>query len=402
MPRDAAAPGADRRTNRNLAPAAGRANEQQVGDVRARDQQHEADRARQDQQRRLNVPHQHLLHPLDAEGLVRPERGGKLRAVILGGELQPRTRLLQRDARLQPSGDRKVMALIRRLRIDLKRSPQLRLEAEALDVEARPEDADDGVRLAAEHDGPADDSRVAAEPARPQPVAHDDDMRRARTILLFGERAAAKDRRAEQPEEVGAHLPSAKLLRRVAGRVVDDVAAERRHVLDDVSLLTPVDELGRRGGRPRALRRRVLEVDDAAWIGRRDWLEEHGIDNGKDSRVHADAERERRNRGERERGRLEERPNRVPQVPQHRIHLALLLARAGAAHEEFRHVRRADGWVRSEVSAWVAFTDPRASAGHPRSSMRARNLPWPSPRPPSCAAHGGIARGRRAIGRCPG
>ena len=42
---DAAAAGADRRADRDLAPPAGRAHQQQVRDVRARDQQHEADGA---------------------------------------------------------------------------------------------------------------------------------------------------------------------------------------------------------------------------------------------------------------------------------------------------------------------------------------------------------------------
>ena len=52
LPDDAAARSADGGADRDLAPAAGRAHQQQVGDVGARDQQHEADGAAVDQQRR--------------------------------------------------------------------------------------------------------------------------------------------------------------------------------------------------------------------------------------------------------------------------------------------------------------------------------------------------------------
>ena len=46
----------------------------------------------------------------------------------------------------------------------------------------------------------------------PQPVAEDDDLRALRAVLLGRERPAAQDRRAEQPEEVGGHLPRPQLL----------------------------------------------------------------------------------------------------------------------------------------------------------------------------------------------
>ena len=55
LPDDAAASRADGRADRDLALAARRAHEQQVGDVRARDQQDEADGAEQDPERRPDV-----------------------------------------------------------------------------------------------------------------------------------------------------------------------------------------------------------------------------------------------------------------------------------------------------------------------------------------------------------
>ena len=74
LPHDAAAPGAQGRAHRNLAPASGRAHEQQVRDVRARDQQHEADGAPRTSSVDRTVAHQDVAHAVDAESLVRSER----------------------------------------------------------------------------------------------------------------------------------------------------------------------------------------------------------------------------------------------------------------------------------------------------------------------------------------
>ena len=71
--------GADRGSNRDLALARGRAHQQQVRDVRARDQQHEADRADQHQQRRAHVLDERFLKRRDAEASIRSERGRELR-----------------------------------------------------------------------------------------------------------------------------------------------------------------------------------------------------------------------------------------------------------------------------------------------------------------------------------
>jgi hypothetical protein len=63
-------------------------------------------------------------------------------------------------------------------------------------------DPDDLVRLAVDHQGPADDSRIATASAHPDPVAEDDHVR-ALASLLFGERAADDRRGAQQIEQAG-------------------------------------------------------------------------------------------------------------------------------------------------------------------------------------------------------
>ncbi len=57
---EASPPGADRGTNRHLAPARGRAHEQKTGDVRACDEENERHGARQQQNRPASVSHHGL------------------------------------------------------------------------------------------------------------------------------------------------------------------------------------------------------------------------------------------------------------------------------------------------------------------------------------------------------
>ena len=93
LPNDAAAAGADRRADRDLALAARGAHEQQVRDVGAGDQQHKADRAQQDEQRRPDVADDLVLQQLDAEPVVALEDVGVFPFVFVRREREPRLRL---------------------------------------------------------------------------------------------------------------------------------------------------------------------------------------------------------------------------------------------------------------------------------------------------------------------
>ena len=67
LAQQSAPPGAERRPNRQLALPRGRAGEQQVRDVGAGDQQDEAHRTEQDDQRPLDVTHDLLVHRHEAD-----------------------------------------------------------------------------------------------------------------------------------------------------------------------------------------------------------------------------------------------------------------------------------------------------------------------------------------------
>ena len=75
---DAASARADRSAHSNLAAPPGRAHEQQVGDVRAGDQEHEAHGADEDQQRRADVGHERLTHRDRHKDGTLTERVGEL------------------------------------------------------------------------------------------------------------------------------------------------------------------------------------------------------------------------------------------------------------------------------------------------------------------------------------
>lgn len=102
LAQEAAASGADGRTDRDLARPAGSPDQQQVGNVGAGAEQHATHGAEQDIQGGAHVAHQKLLHGFDREAILGPERPG-IRALELfrrqahcapgcpqGNALQPR------------------------------------------------------------------------------------------------------------------------------------------------------------------------------------------------------------------------------------------------------------------------------------------------------------------------
>ena len=191
LPHDAAAAGADRGADRDLALADGRAHQQQVGDVGARDQQDEGDRAQQHPQRRSDVADDDLLHRRDAEAALAAQRVRKRLAELLRGLLQLRGGGGERDARFQAAGGQEEMALHHAVRIDLKRQPDIRRARRRLDgfgIE-RAQHADHFVRLAVERQLAADDRRVAAEAALPEPFAQDDDVAAVRQVFRRRQRS---------------------------------------------------------------------------------------------------------------------------------------------------------------------------------------------------------------------
>ena len=258
--------------------------------------------------------------PFDAEAVVLLQRLRELGAEFVCRQLQPRLRLLERDTRLETRGRLEEVTLIDGVRIELERDPEIGLLSELRDVELRADDADDDEWIAAERDRLADDAGIRRESPRPEAVAEHGHLLAARPIFFRRERAAHHHARPKQTEVVCADFSGAQLFGELPSRVVDDVGAERRRVLDDRRLLPPVRELGRRRIRSGPLRRRVHEQDDPVRIRERDRLQQHGADDREDGRVRADAEGERGNGRRRERPVLEKHPKRVFQILDEQLH----------------------------------------------------------------------------------
>ena len=87
---------ADGTANGDLVIARGRARQQQVGDVHARDQQHQADRAGQHEQRRLHRSHELVLHAGDLEAPGRPPAARMIALIVVLGRPQARRRRRRR------------------------------------------------------------------------------------------------------------------------------------------------------------------------------------------------------------------------------------------------------------------------------------------------------------------
>ena len=105
LPHDAAARSADGHAHAELAPAVGRAREQHVRDVGARDEEHERHRGPQHEHRRPRVAEEAFELGLDVGGGKVLVRVRILRRQPGGDGVELRVRLLERHARWQ-AGDR--------------------------------------------------------------------------------------------------------------------------------------------------------------------------------------------------------------------------------------------------------------------------------------------------------
>jgi hypothetical protein len=342
---------ADSGADGDLPTAFGGPREEQIGDVRAGNEEHERHGRGEDEERRAHVPHEHRPDRVDREGVIRAESGRELAFVVLRGELELGFCLVERDAGLQPPGDLEEVSLVLGVRIELKREPHLRGDPEVLEVELA-EDTDDGVGFSAQGDGAADHVRVGLQPGGPEGTVEDHNFFAARRVFLSEKGPPEEHGRAKGLEEVGRDMGCLELLRRGPAGEVHDADVEGSHVLHDGCLFAIVLELGGRRRGAIALRRGVHENDEAVRIGKRHRPQEHGVHHREHRRVHTDAQGERRNGGQRKCRPLEEHPYRLLQV----FHECIHHSRSPTSLD-----RSPGGLVRrSALSRWPHFWSPRS------------------------------------------
>jgi hypothetical protein len=289
--------GAERGAHRDLARARGRAHQQQVGDVGAGDQQHEPDRAHEDQQRRLHVADDLVAHRRQLDRQPRAVGLGVLRLQPPVHGRQHAARAVQRHPRLEPSDHRQELGATAEGRVGALRHQQV---GGARQHQPGRRDADHRARDAVERDRPADDRRVATEAPLPEGVAEHDDARHAAALLVGREAAAEHRRRAEHAQVVGRHRRAARALgRTVAGDVVRRVAV-RGQLAGAGEAVAPVEEVGQRRAAVPEVRIRRERHHQPVRLAIRQAAQQDRVDDPEDRRVDADPDREHEDDDERE------------------------------------------------------------------------------------------------------
>ncbi len=352
-----------RGANRGLAAARRRLRELEIGDVGAGNEQEEPDGAQQHEERPPRRADEELVqrrHPRAHDAVRR-------RVLLLeppDDGLELRIRLLDRHARTKArDGPDEVRApeerLLARRRGEGGGLPHVHFLVRK--GEPLRHHADDLIRDAVQQHRAADDGAVAAEVRAPRAVADDGDSRPRVPRLLLREDAAENRTHADDREEVAEDVDVVEQLRlALAGERRGPLEVEKAgDVLEGGHLLAPVEHVGGRGQllMPVLLRILLPEHDEPSRLLHGERLEHHRVHGGEDHGVGPDAERERHDRGDGERGRARERPEREAGVgdevrgPLPAARLPMLLARDGDAAE--RDERASPRLVRREAQADV-------------------------------------------------
>ena len=252
------ASGSERGADGHLPLPRGRAREQEVGDVRAGDEQDKRDRAQQHEQRSLHIADDLLVQadqrqdtiaaaaasPLAAlaalaarPGIAARSRGRSSWLNALRNCLQLGLRLLKRHAGFQSSnGFQKHHAFTIAHEgsprfTKRQRSPKLKRFGI---LKARRKNAHDGVTLFVQRDRPAQHVRVAAKSALPEAVSENGRLGAVGRVLFPGEVASQRRLDAEQWKEIRRHCAGHDSFRRSGpceGHVAATVGGDARQRL---------------------------------------------------------------------------------------------------------------------------------------------------------------------------
>ena len=255
--RQSSASGTERNPDGELAAAGHRARELEVGDVRARDEQHQQDGAGQHEERTPHVAN-HLIeqwHRSEGEAAVgrvdfreiAPEPRRQHVELGLGGfeghaGAEPGQQVVVLGSPHRGSGRRQRQ---RQEYLGVLDHAQRRQHL-AWERESRRQHPDDLVRLAVQNEGRANRGRVAAEPPLPQPVREHECPGPARDIVLGHEQAAGCRATAEHRQQVGRDSQRADAFRLAAAGDRGVGADGNGHIREGGLTVANVEVLGRR------------------------------------------------------------------------------------------------------------------------------------------------------------
>ena len=328
LPQQPAAARAKRPPHRQLTFAGGGAREQQVGDVRAGNQQEHADGAEERDERGPHVLDDILLQCDGANPHPRRFVDRVLRTQLRGDRFEVGLRLRQCHARLHPAEDREEREVARRLVrvVELQRLPDLRVGHEEgfgrqPQASRGRQHADDCLITAVEPDATADDRRIAAVPRHPEPMTEDHDVRPAHRFFFGGEVTAVKRIDAHGLEEVGGdrrdiHSFDVAAVGESTGRADEVAARGGPDRFEELRPLLVVLEVTGRHRRQRLCADAEVDpqVHHASRFAITERAHEDAADDAEDRRRRADAEAEREDGYGGETGRASQHAQRVAQI----------------------------------------------------------------------------------------
>jgi hypothetical protein len=301
LPDETPASGAERRTDPHFALTGGRAGQQQVRDIRAGNQQHDADGPEQHQHpgpgRRTDqiiLKRTHADEPVLVPDRMRLlERRGNL--VHLG------LRLFHRDAWFQPGDALKIEveivrvadALVGRDHIGRPQFGRLR-DADGI-REAGRHDAEHLVAAAFERDRATEDGGVRVEAPFPEAIAEDDHLMASPDLVLRGEGLAHRRPHPQDIEELRRDLLRLEVLRLRTRLPQGDIpGGDGRHGVEHLLLGGPVHVVLRRDPTRRGRGRRapLADRDEPVVFVERQAAQHDGVHHREDRRAGADAEDE--------------------------------------------------------------------------------------------------------------
>ena len=203
-----------------------------------------------------------------------------------------------------------------------QRHPELGRNAGERPGESGWRDAHDRVVESGELERLPDDVGTAAQGPLPQAVADDDDRDGARRhVLVFAKPAPERRPDAEQIEVVGGDGFACREKRPSAIR--DDAAhvAVASNAGERVGAALNIEEIGVGRGELRVvLAQAAVDLNQSIGLGDRGVAQQHGVDDGEERDVEADAQGQRPDGRGREPRAPDQLPDAVPQIPEQDIH----------------------------------------------------------------------------------
>jgi hypothetical protein len=317
---EARSAGAEGHAHGDLAPARHAPDQQQVGEIGAGDEEHEAHRTHEDEQGRP--------HRTDHLRLERQQPRAVLGDPVAAQARRERIRLTRRRRQVDPRGQpadgvdevqpARGTGFIDEQGHDDVASRSV-LEVPGQDgVEPGRQHADDGERGAAERHGAAQDFGIGGEVRAPQAVADQGDRGGAMALVLGSEAASEHGLHTEHGQEVRRHAQHPEVLGALPAE--DEGAAEPdAEIGEDLATRAPVDVFGIRDRCRGIVRLQVPEEDQALRLRERQRPHQDRVNDAEHRRRGADAEPEGQHGDRGEPGTVPQHAQTLPEVLTHPV-----------------------------------------------------------------------------------